>query len=222
MIIMSVKMSKIISMVLLASILAISFSLVTSSNAFASQVWESSIAKFTYPDTWKIYEIVGNGEGISLEHVNEPNVHVDRIVFQDSANGFVNLVEDIVKFYKNNGVKIEGIIKNVPGDYLFSISYTVNGIYMIGGIDIQQFTNDNDVVLGAYYAESSKYQQYNDVSGFYVDTKLSPQEVSMNQNLIDQSNTNIQIQTAINNRNHETMMNIIDLMDGTDDYEYVH
>jgi hypothetical protein len=88
MIIMSVKMSKIISTVLLASILMISFSLVTSSNAFASQVWESSIAKFTYPDIWKIDEIVGNGEGIHLEHVYEPNVYVDRVVFQDSANGF--------------------------------------------------------------------------------------------------------------------------------------
>jgi hypothetical protein len=58
--IISVKISKLISMVLLASILAISFSLVTSPNAFASHVWESTVAIFTYqnPDLQSTSEVI--------------------------------------------------------------------------------------------------------------------------------------------------------------------
>ena len=43
-----------------------------------------------------------------------------------------------------------------------------------------------------YIAESSKFQQYNDLLGFFIYTYLSPQEARMNQNLMDQ---NFQLQS---------------------------
>lgn len=164
---MPINISKLIPTVLLASILAISFSLVSSPNAFASQVWESSIAKFTYPDTWNIVRIIGNGEGISLQPINEPNVYLHTTVFQDSANGFVKLVEDIMQATMAKGFQIDEIIKNVSGQYIFSTSGFNNGIDLIGCVQILQIAN-NDVVLTEYIAESSKYQQYSDPTGFYV------------------------------------------------------
>ena len=213
----STKTSKLIYIVLLASILAISFSLVTSPNAFASQVQDTPVAIYTYPDNWEIVQLQGNGEGISLKVVNEPYVYLDKVVFQDSATSFENLVEDTANFYMERGANIDGILQNVPGNYLFSITYTDNGIYMIGWVNIRQITND--VIVSAYLAESSKYEQYNDFSGFSTFTKSSPQELSMNQNLGDQI---FQLQTDINNMRYETMMNTIDNIDGDNDFEFVH
>ena len=162
-------------MVLLASILAISFSLVTSPNAFASQVWESSIAKFTYPDNWNIVLTIGNGEGIILQPINEPNVYAIKLVFQDSAHGFSNMVEAIKQTMMNTGFQIVEI-QNVPGEYIFSKSGFNNGIDWEGVVLIQQTPNSNDVVISEYTSESSKAQQYNDGSGFFVSTYLSPIE----------------------------------------------
>jgi hypothetical protein len=157
--IVSVKLSKLIPMVLLASILAISFSLVTNPNAFASQVWENSIAKFTYPDDWKIVITIGNGEGIYLQPINEPNVYVIKRVYQDSANGFSTIVESIKQDMMNIGFKIEEV-KNEPGVYFFLKSGFNNGIHWVGGVEIKQILNTNDVVITEYTGELSKMQQY--------------------------------------------------------------
>jgi hypothetical protein len=182
--IISEKMSKLIPMVLLASILAISFSFVTSPNAFASQVWESSIAKFMYPDNWNIVKIIGNGEGISLQPINEPYVVLHYRVLQDSANGFGVIVENTKQFTMNKGFQIDEIIQNVPGEYIFTTSGFNNGIDFIGLVHIVQISNTNDVLVTEYIGESSKYQQYNDRSGFFIYTYLSPQEV-LNQYRMD-------------------------------------
>ena len=119
--IISVKMPKLIPTVLLASILAISFSLVCS-NAFASQGWESPIAKFTYPDNWNIVQIIGNGEGISLQPANELNVYMHQMVYQDSANGFGRLVDDIIQRNINNGFETL-IQENMPGKVIILKKY---------------------------------------------------------------------------------------------------
>ena len=174
--IISIKMLKLIPMVLLASILAISFSLFTSPNAFATQVYESSIAKFEYPDNWNIFLNIGNGEGIYLQPINEPNVYMIKLVLQDSANSFSNMVEAIKQAMMNTGFQIDEL-QNVPGLYVFSKTGFNNGIDWNGLVAIEQVPNSNDVVISEYTAESSKFQQYgSDGSGFFVSTYLSPQE----------------------------------------------
>lgn len=105
-------------------------------------------------------------------------------VFQDSANIFGKLVEGIRQSTMDNRFQIDEIIKNVPGEYIYSTSEFNNGIDLIGSVQILQIAN-NDVVVTEYIAESSKYQQYNDSSGFFISTHLSPQEALMSQNLKD-------------------------------------
>jgi len=212
-------MSKLIPTVLLVSILAISFSLITYPNVVASQVWESSIAQFTYPDNWNIVQIIGNGEGISLQPFNEPNLYMHKTVYQDSADSFGILVDNILQSARNNGFETS-VQVNVPGEVVISESTTSNGMYWIGDMHINQIPNDNDVVVTEYVGESSKYQQfYNDNFGFFVLTYLSPKEAGMNQNLIDKK---YQLQMDISNEMYKTNMDIIDNIDGDNDFEWVN
>ena len=176
--IISVKMAKLIPMVLLASILAISFFLFTSPNAFATQVYESSIAKFEYPDNWKLVQIIGNGEGIMLQPIDEQKVGIRISVFQDYANNFDELVEEIKQVTTSNGLQINETLRDIPGSYIFTTFGFIDGIDLKGFAGVQQKTNTNDVVALQYIAEPSKYKQYFDpsASGFSIDPYLSPQE----------------------------------------------
>jgi hypothetical protein len=230
--IMSVRNSKIILLILLGSILTMCLSLATNQNIFASQVWESPIAQFTYSDNWNLISIIGNGGGIVLQHVYEPSAQMNVAVFQDVGYNFVNIVEDYKQFHLDNGANIDQIISNLPGYYEFLISYSApNGAYMIGNVQIQQIQDTNDIAIAEYSAESSKYQQYYDYSGIGVLTKLSPQEVDMNQNFNNPNqyanndqNFNDQIfklKTEINNMRYQTLSDSIDMMDGSNDWEFV-
>ena len=173
----SVKMLKLIPMVLLASIFAISFSLFTSPNAFASQVWESSIAKFVYPDNWNILNKWEDGTGVSFRPFNEPTVILEFTVLQDNASNFVEVVEESKQKTVDTELQIVQIKKDVPGEYVYSITKTLkNGIVMIGLVIITEMANTNDVLLTIYTAETSKFQQYNDLSGFSIYSNLSPLE----------------------------------------------
>lgn len=178
----SVKMSKLIPLVLLASILALSLSLVTFSNAFALQVWESSIAKFEYPDNWNITTTNENGEGISLQPINESNVYLDFTVFQDSDIIINQIAEYMMQFTMNEGLQIYQNITDVLGGYGY-IFGSQNGNGVIGLVYVLQIPNTNDVVVTEYLTEQSKFQQYLDRSGFFIYTKLSPLEQGMSQDL---------------------------------------
>jgi hypothetical protein len=138
--------------------------------------WESSIATFTYPDNWKISGIIGNGKGIILIPIDEQNVATSRTVYQDLDYKFVELVEEMRQITTRNGFQIDEIMINVPGEYKFSTYGFNNGIDWKGYVRILQVPNTNDVACEQYIAESSKYQQYNDPTGFSVYTKLSDQE----------------------------------------------
>ena len=116
--IMSVKISKLIPTVLLASILAISFYLLTSPNAFASQLRDTPIATYTYPDNWGIREIGGNGEFIAFQPVNAPSVYVVKWVFLDSAIGFSQIVNDFLQMNRADGFEVS-IRGQAPGNFVF-------------------------------------------------------------------------------------------------------
>ena len=178
--IISVKMSRLVPLVLLLYIFALSLSLITFSNAFALQGWESPIAKFEFPDNWNISTINGNGEGISLQPINESNVDLTFTVFQDSDIIFGELVEYMKQFTMNNRLQINDIIKNVPGEYEYLFG-SQNGSNLIGLVNIQQIANTNDVLVTEYLTEQSKFQQYLDQSGFFVYTKLSSVEQGMSE-----------------------------------------
>lgn len=172
----SIKISKLIPMILLTSILAISFSLGTSSNAFASLVQDTPVATYTYPDNWMIVGIQRNGEVISFQPINEPMVFVYKTVYRDFSNAFGQIVDKIMQNNINNGFEIS-IRNNEPGSFWFD-RYDGTGL---GYIWIGQV--DNDVVVTEYFADPSKAQQYGDPRLFYVETKPSVQEVNRGQSL---------------------------------------
>ena len=180
--IMSVKISKLIPTVLLASILAISFALITSPNVFASQVQDTPIATFTYPDNWEIVETHPNG--FSFQPVNEQTVYVHKFVYLDSSNGFGQIVNDYLQMHRDEGFEVS-IIKNIPGDFWFDRSHSSNGMSGVGFVWINHVPNSNDIVVTEYFAEPSKAQQYLDQTAFYVETKASPQEANRYQTLND-------------------------------------
>ena len=103
------------------------------------------------------------------------------IVLHDVANNFVEVVEATKQKTVDIELQIVQIKKDVPGEYAYSISKSQNGINMIGIIIIQEIANTNDVLLTIYMAETSKFQQYNDLSGFSIYSNLSPLEHDMPQ-----------------------------------------
>jgi hypothetical protein len=199
--IMSVKISKLIPMVLLASIVTISFALVTSPNAFASQVQDTPIATFTYPDNWGIREIGGNGEFIAFQPVNEPSVYVVKWVFLDSAVGFSQIVNDFLQMNRADGFEVS-IRGQAPGNFVFARSLNSIDMPAVGYVSINQASNSNDVIVSEYLAEPSIANQY-DVPGFSVETKSSPQEVNRYKTLNDQAS---QIETDMRNENFKMNM----------------
>ncbi len=90
--------------------------------------------------------------------INEPNVYLHFMVFQDSAIIFGELVEDVKYYTMNEGLQINDIIKNVPGEYIYTESGFHNGIDSIGSVAIHKLGNTNDVLLIEYLTEPSKYQ----------------------------------------------------------------
>jgi hypothetical protein len=198
--------------ILISSILTISFSLVTSSNAFASQAYESSIGTLYYPDNWEIIEASGNNEAISFGPkisgnsqtfsfgpINESNVYMHKTIYQDYPNGFGRLVDHIIQLNTNYG--FETLIReNVTGNIIFERLGTINGIYMVGLVELKQINNYIEMI--EYLAESSKYQQYNDFSGFSLYLKDIPDE-SINQTLIDQYFKGTNMATDFNFNNND-------------------
>jgi hypothetical protein len=172
------NISKLILMVLLTFILAISFALVTNHNAFASQVMDTPIATYTYPDNWEIIEIVGNGESISFQPVNEPRVFVHKTVYLDSSAVFGQIVYDFLQMHEAEGYMIS-MRENAPGSVLFDRSHSFNGMSKVGYMWITQIPNSNHILVTDYTAEPSKASYYSDPYGFYVNIKSSPQVPNM-------------------------------------------